>query len=212
MNTHHDIAGSLSLSLFRRNRRIPAGYLPGFCFLFRGMRISASGGSVVWPFRTICMRQRSEVALTTFGGGAGVGHDENTEGPGGLPLNTNERGLVYCVQATGRPSSTARREARNASLETVLHNPLSTDRRDEAGYHLCGRVCRHPGSDALLGAAPADLVSGNVVTLFYLAVFAVTLAFVCCRGPFAAVGITRHRWVVGAPVGVLIADWDCLAP
>ncbi len=52
--------------------------------------------------------------------------------------------------------------------------------------------------------------SGNVVTLFYLVMFAVVLAFVRRRGTFAAVGITRHRCFVGAALGVLIGGLGLL--
>jgi len=52
--------------------------------------------------------------------------------------------------------------------------------------------------------------SGNVVTLFYLVMFAVTLAFVRRQGTFAVVGITRHRWLVGAALGVLIGGLGLL--
>lgn len=47
-------------------------------------------------------------------------------------------------------------------------------------------------------------LAGNVVTAFYAAMFAATLVFVRRRSSFAAVGVTRRRWVVAAMLGLLI--------
>jgi MFS family permease len=51
--------------MLERVRVATRGYPGQFWFLFWGMLISATGGSVVWPFMTIIMRQRLEVPLTT---------------------------------------------------------------------------------------------------------------------------------------------------
>jgi len=48
-----------------RIKRATAGYPRQFWLLFWGMLISASGGSMIWPFLTIYMRQRLDVPLTT---------------------------------------------------------------------------------------------------------------------------------------------------
>ncbi len=48
-----------------RVRRATAGYPRQFWFLFWGGMVSAAGGSMVWPFLTIYMRQRLDVPLTT---------------------------------------------------------------------------------------------------------------------------------------------------
>jgi MFS family permease len=50
-----------------RARQLVAHYPRQFWLLFGGMLISASGGSMVWPFLTIYMRQRLDVSLTTVG-------------------------------------------------------------------------------------------------------------------------------------------------
>lgn len=50
-----------------RLRQIFERYPRQFWLLFGGMLISASGGSMVWPFLTIYMRQRLEVSLTAVG-------------------------------------------------------------------------------------------------------------------------------------------------
>ncbi len=50
-----------------RLRQLVARYPRQFWLLFGGMLISASGGSMVWPFLTIYMRQRLDVSLTTVG-------------------------------------------------------------------------------------------------------------------------------------------------
>jgi MFS family permease len=50
-----------------RLRQLAARYPRQFWLLFGGMLISASGGSMVWPFLTIYMRQRLDVSLTTVG-------------------------------------------------------------------------------------------------------------------------------------------------
>jgi MFS family permease len=50
-----------------RLRQLVAHYPRQFWLLFGGMLISASGGSMVWPFLTIYMRQRLDVSLTTVG-------------------------------------------------------------------------------------------------------------------------------------------------
>ncbi|HEY75324.1 MAG TPA: MFS transporter [Thermoflexia bacterium] len=48
-----------------RFRQITAGYPRQFWFLFWGGMVSAAGGSMVWPFLTIYMRQRLDIPLTT---------------------------------------------------------------------------------------------------------------------------------------------------
>ena len=48
-----------------RMRRATAGYPRQFWLLFWGMLISATGGSMIWPFLTIYMRQRLDIPLTT---------------------------------------------------------------------------------------------------------------------------------------------------
>lgn len=53
-------------------------------------------------------------------------------------------------------------------------------------------------------------LAGNIVTLTYLLMFAVTLTFVRRRGNFAAVGITRHRWLTASILGVLIGGLGLL--
>jgi MFS family permease len=50
-----------------RLRQLVVRYPRQFWLLFGGMLISASGGSMVWPFLTIYMRQRLDVSLTTVG-------------------------------------------------------------------------------------------------------------------------------------------------
>ena len=48
-----------------RIRQATAGYPRQFWLLFWGMLISAAGGSMIWPFLTIYMRQRLDIPLTT---------------------------------------------------------------------------------------------------------------------------------------------------
>ncbi len=48
-------------------RRLIAEYPRQFWLLFAGMLISAVGGSMVWPFLTIIVRQRLDIPLTTIG-------------------------------------------------------------------------------------------------------------------------------------------------
>jgi len=48
-----------------RIERATAGYPRQFWLLFWGMLISAAGGSMIWPFLTIYMRQRLDIPLTT---------------------------------------------------------------------------------------------------------------------------------------------------
>ena len=48
-------------------RRLVAEYPRQFWLLFAGMLISAVGGSMVWPFLTIIVRQRLDIPLTTIG-------------------------------------------------------------------------------------------------------------------------------------------------
>jgi MFS family permease len=50
-----------------RLRQLTSRYPRQFWFLLGGILISASGGSMVWPFLTIYMRQRLDVSLTTVG-------------------------------------------------------------------------------------------------------------------------------------------------
>jgi len=50
-----------------RIRQVLAQYPRQFWLLFGGMLISASGGSMVWPFLTIYIRQRLNISLTTVG-------------------------------------------------------------------------------------------------------------------------------------------------
>lgn len=53
-------------------------------------------------------------------------------------------------------------------------------------------------------------LAGNIITLSYLVMFAVVLVFVRQRGDFAAVGITRHRWLVATILGGLIGGLGLL--
>jgi MFS family permease len=48
-------------------KRLIAEYPRQFWLLFAGMLISAVGGSMVWPFLTIMVRQRLDIPLTTIG-------------------------------------------------------------------------------------------------------------------------------------------------
>lgn len=48
-----------------RIRQATVGYPRQFWLLFWGMLISAAGGSMIWPFLTIYMRQRLDISLTT---------------------------------------------------------------------------------------------------------------------------------------------------
>jgi len=48
-----------------RIRQATTGYPRQFWLLFWGMLISAAGGSMIWPFLTIYMRQRLDIPLTT---------------------------------------------------------------------------------------------------------------------------------------------------
>lgn len=50
-----------------RLRRATAGYPRPFWLLFWGMLISRAGGSMVWPFLTIYLRQRLGITLTEVG-------------------------------------------------------------------------------------------------------------------------------------------------
>jgi MFS family permease len=50
-----------------RIKRLYAEYPRQFWLLYAGMLISATGGSMVWPFMTIFVRQRLGVPLTTVG-------------------------------------------------------------------------------------------------------------------------------------------------
>ena len=49
-----------------RIRQATVGYPRQFWLLFWGMLINAAGGSMVWPFLTIYMRQRLDIPLTTI--------------------------------------------------------------------------------------------------------------------------------------------------
>ncbi len=51
--------------MLNRIRQATAGYPRQFWLLFGGMLISAAGGSMIWPFLTIYMRQRLDIPLTT---------------------------------------------------------------------------------------------------------------------------------------------------
>jgi MFS family permease len=51
--------------IYKRYRDVSSGYPRQFWYLFGGMLISAIGGSMVWPFLTIYIRQRLGVPLTT---------------------------------------------------------------------------------------------------------------------------------------------------
>ena len=48
-----------------RIRQATAGYPRQFWLLFWGKLISAAGGSMIWPFLTIYMRQQLDIPLTT---------------------------------------------------------------------------------------------------------------------------------------------------
>jgi MFS family permease len=50
-----------------RVKRLIAGYPRQFWLLFAGMLISAVGGSMVWPFLSLYVRQRLDVPMTTVG-------------------------------------------------------------------------------------------------------------------------------------------------
>ncbi len=51
--------------MLTRARRLSNSYPRQFWLLFWGMLVNASGGSMVWPFLTIYMRERLDVPLTT---------------------------------------------------------------------------------------------------------------------------------------------------
>jgi MFS family permease len=51
--------------MLRRARTLAASYPRQFWLLFWGMLVNASGGSMVWPFLTIYLRERLQVPLTT---------------------------------------------------------------------------------------------------------------------------------------------------
>ena len=51
--------------MIARGRSITAGYPRQFWVLFWGLLINSIGGSMVWPFLTIYMRERLNVPLTT---------------------------------------------------------------------------------------------------------------------------------------------------
>lgn len=53
--------------MLERLRRATAGYPRPFWLLFWGMLISRAGGSMVWPFLTIYLRQRLGITLTEVG-------------------------------------------------------------------------------------------------------------------------------------------------
>lgn len=53
------------MNLSAQIRKATAGYPRQYWFLFYGMLISATGGSMIWPFLAIYMRQRLQVPLTT---------------------------------------------------------------------------------------------------------------------------------------------------
>ena len=55
----------MRVALVDRVREATTGYPRQFWLLFWGMLINAAGGSVIWPFMTIYMRQRLDVSLTT---------------------------------------------------------------------------------------------------------------------------------------------------
>jgi hypothetical protein len=50
-----------------RFRLLTAKYPRQFWLLFSGLLISSTGGSMVWPFLTILVRQRLGVPMTTVG-------------------------------------------------------------------------------------------------------------------------------------------------
>jgi MFS family permease len=54
------------MSTLKRIRQTIAPYPRQFWLLFWGLLISATGGSIVWPFITIYMRQQLDVPLTTI--------------------------------------------------------------------------------------------------------------------------------------------------
>lgn len=58
------LAASPSMNRFRR---LTAKYPRQFWLLFGGLLISSTGGSMVWPFLTILVRQRLGVPMTTEG-------------------------------------------------------------------------------------------------------------------------------------------------
>ncbi|NIO72606.1 MAG: MFS transporter, partial [Anaerolineae bacterium] len=60
-----NIPGALRPNLFHRIRQTTAGYPRQFWLLFWGMLVNAAGGSMIWPFMTIYMRQRLDIPLTT---------------------------------------------------------------------------------------------------------------------------------------------------
>jgi len=60
-----NIPGALGPNLFHRIRQTTVGYPRQFWLLFWGMLINAAGGSMIWPFMTIYMRQRLDIPLTT---------------------------------------------------------------------------------------------------------------------------------------------------
>lgn len=51
--------------MLNRIRQATAGYPRQFWLLFWGMLLSAAGGSMIWPFLTIYMRQRLAIPLTS---------------------------------------------------------------------------------------------------------------------------------------------------
>lgn len=56
----------------------------------------------------------------------------------------------------------------------------------------------------------SESVAGNVVTLFYLAMFSIALFFVRWKGSFTHVGITRQNWLLGAILGLLLGGLGLL--
>ena len=65
MNDQHDNPSGRKGGILTRARRATAGYPRQFWLLLCGLLVSAVGGSIVWPFMTIYLRQRFEVPLTT---------------------------------------------------------------------------------------------------------------------------------------------------
>jgi hypothetical protein len=53
------------LTILTRLRQATASYPRQFWLLLWGMLVNSSGGSMVWPFLTIYLRQRLAIPLTT---------------------------------------------------------------------------------------------------------------------------------------------------
>jgi len=173
--------------VLNRIRQATTGYPRQFWLLFWGMLLSAAGGSMIWPFLTIYMRQRLAIPLTsvtlllTLNSATGLAATAVT---GPLVDRFGRKGAMLLSLVTTSLSLVLMGVASTLLLWVVLiiingaFSPLYRVGSDSMVADLIEPE-RRPGAYALLrmgnnlGVAIGPSVGGFIVSLSYLLAFSI---------------------------------------